>query len=177
MMSSKGIPMKLSLLFVLALTAACEYGTLKHGYYWNPLTVLEKADEAIRRGDEDALAELLSGKTLCTYGNIEGIVNLNKTLKRISSGSLHEPKLVSKNYLSSPQYLGYWSYYQETYFAEGFTSSGKKALSVTLTCDFGSDQKRADLKNAPLSRYGVRSCSITKIVNHLNPIFVPEVCR
>jgi hypothetical protein len=168
--------MKISLLFLLFLSTACEYGTLKYGYYWNPLTVLEKADEALAKGDLDGWSNLLSGKTLCIYGSEEGMRNIRSTMARISTSAFQEPALISKKYLATPSYIGYWSYYQETYQAVGKTSSGKTALSVTLICDFGHPQNRADLKGASLNRYSTRSCSITKMENHLNPIVVPDYC-
>jgi hypothetical protein len=169
--------MKLALFSLLTLSVACEYGTIKYGYYWNPLTILEKADEALAKNDLGGWTELLSGNTLCIYGSAQGMSNLNSSLSSISTDSFKEPLLQSKKYLNTPSYIGYWVYYQEVYRAEAKTKTGAKALSLNITCNFGHPQKRTDLVNASLGKYKTRSCSITKIQNHLNPIVVPDYCR
>jgi hypothetical protein len=163
-------------LFLLFIIQSCEYATLKYGYYWNPVTILGKAREAIENRDLAQWEDVLSGKTLCAYGTTEGINNIREVMSRIDLNTLEEPVLVSSKHLERPNYIGYYSYYQETHVTKGYDHRGRELLKVTILCEFGSDELTKSLVNAPLSRYNTKSCSITGIKNFHNPLKVPEFC-
>jgi hypothetical protein len=167
---------RLLALFILLLSQSCEYATLKYGYYWNPVTILSMAKEAIENNDVDQFSELLSGKTLCVYGSKEGMINLRKVMSQIDQASIEEPKLVSSKYLERPEYIGYYSYFQETHVSKAYNHQGQEVLKVTVLCNFGTDELSKKLVGAPIAKFNTRSCSITGIKNVLNPIKVPEYC-
>jgi hypothetical protein len=165
----------LVLFFLAVITLSCEYATLQYGYYWNPINVLEHANEAIKNNDQDALSEVLSRNALCNYASEDGIVHIKSSLKKLSS-ELAEPKLVAKKYLKSPDYNGFWVYYQESYVAKAFTHQNKLALEVKIVCDFGASNSDSRLLNASVDKYGVRSCSIVKVNDYISPRNI-DVCR
>ena len=164
-------------LLVLLLGTSCEYATLKYGYYWNPLKVAEVAYESIENNRLDLFTEVLSGKAMCTYGSKEGMNNLRRTLPKIDESTLNEPVLVSSEHLKRPQYIGYYAYFQQKYVSRALDKSGKTLLKVTILCHFGADDFKKDLINAPVSKYGIRSCSIVSILNLDAPINVPDFCH
>ena len=166
----------LFLLGLLSFLTSCEYATLKYGYYWNPVTILSKASQAIETNHLGEWEEVLSGKVLCVYGTREGMSNLRQSMKKMDHSSLQAPELVSSKYLESPKYLGYYSYYQETYVSKAYDSNGKSLLKVTILCDFGSNDHNSHLLKASISKYSVRSCSIVGIKNFDRPLKESEVC-
>jgi hypothetical protein len=163
-------------LLALFLFQSCEYATLKYGYYWNPVTILSKAQEAIENRDLGQWQEVLSGKTLCAYGSHEGMANIGQAIKRIDQASIQEPLLVTSKHLERPNYIGYYSYYQETHISRAYDHQGRELLKVTIVCDFGSDELSKALVKAPVSSYKTKSCSITGIKNLEKPLKVPEFC-
>lgn len=166
----------LFLLCLLSLLTSCEYATLKYGYYWNPVTVLAKASQAIESNNLGEWEEVLSGKVLCVYGSKEGMSNIRQTLRKVDQSSLQAPELVSLKYLESPKYVGYFSYYQETFVSKALDMSGKSLLKVTILCDFGSNEHNSQLLKTTLSKYTVRSCAIVGIKNFNHPLEEPAVC-
>lgn len=167
---------KLISILSILLVSSCEYATLKYGYYWNPITVLSKADESIAHGSVSGLINVLSGKALCEFASEEGIINLQETLAIIPESSFVEPKLFAKKHLAQPDYRGFWVYYQEFYKSYAFDMSGNLALDVTITCHIGSSQHKTELLNNSVSKYDKKFCQITDIKNLYQPRF-EEVCR
>ena len=167
----------LSLLLMLMLLGSCTYATLTYGYYWNPLTVLTLADEALKIDDENGWTEVLSEKALCGYGTKEGMANVRSTFKKVDESSMQEPVKVSSTYLQSPGYVGYYTYYQEKYVSKGLDASGKLLLKVTILCNFGRTESSKKYLNAPLSQYSTRSCSIIDIKNSDKPLTIASYCE
>jgi hypothetical protein len=172
-----GLNMKTTLsLLLLSLLASCEMATVKYGYFWNPVKILSDAKEAVENNSVEELAEVLSDKALCVYGSESGLANIQDALSHVDSASLREPVLISAKHLSSPNYIGYFSYYQEIYEATAKNVKGHPVLKVRIVCDYGRDNKDSNYLGAPLSRYTVRSCAINDIRNFKTKLSVPEYC-
>jgi hypothetical protein len=161
---------------LLSLLTSCDVATVSYGYYWNPLKVLSDANNAIENNNVDALADVLSDKALCVYGSESGLANIKNTLSHVDSSSLSAPVLISAKHLSSPNYIGYYSYYQEIHEATAKSVKGQTILKVRIVCDFGRDSKDTNLLGAALSKYTVRSCAINEIKNYKTKLSVPEYC-
>ncbi len=165
------------LFFLVLLASSCEYATLKYGYYWNPIKVLEEANLGIENNNLNQFSDVLSGKTLCIYGSREGMVNIRSALKKVDENSLSEPVLISAKHLSRPLYVGYFSYYQEIYESKATSASGQLLLKTTILCNFGTTEVNAKSLNASLSTYSTRSCSIVGIKNLVSPIKESDYCQ
>lgn len=69
--------MKALKLLSLLLLVGC-YG---FGYHWNPYTILEKAQEAVKNQDVYAMTEVTAEHAICTYASKGGLQYLKKALK------------------------------------------------------------------------------------------------
>ncbi len=161
---------------LLSFLASCDVATVSYGYYWNPLKILSDAKKAVENNSVEELAEVLSDKALCVYGSESGIANIQNALSHVDSASLREPFLVSAKHLTSPNYVGYFSYYQEIYEATAKNVKGQSILKVRIVCDFGRDNKDSNYLGAPISKYTVKSCAINEIKNYQTKLSVPEYC-
>ena len=169
--------MKKNLMCLLLLTfASCTYATLKYGYYWNPVNILSIASDAIETNNEYDWSDVLANKALCVYGTKQGMANVRSTLEKVDEASLQEPVRTSSKYLKSPQYIGYYTYYQETYQSKALDKYGKELLRVKILCNFGLSENSTKNINLPSIKYTVRSCSIVDIKNFDKPLEVASYC-
>lgn len=164
-------------LLTLLLASSCEYASLKYGYYWNPIKVLEEAHESLETNNLSQLTAVLTDKALCSYGSREGLNNLKGSLAKVDESSVQEPVLVSEKYLSKPQYVGYYSYFQQKYVSRALDKYGHTLFKVTILCNMGSPDFSQKLVNAPFHQYETKSCSIVAIANLDHPLETPSVCE
>jgi hypothetical protein len=101
---------------------------------------------------------------------------VNSALKLVDEKSLAEPRLKSVSHLNQPQYIGYWSYYQETYESEALDHQGRVLLKATILCNFGKSENKTRYLNNPTSAYSTRSCSIVSVKNFIKPLKTPSYC-
>jgi hypothetical protein len=167
---------QLLILGLLFSVTACEYATMKYGYLWNPLKVLQMAESGLKSENPKTWSSLLSGQALCLYGTRRGYTNLKQTLQQIDETSLREPVLSTARYLDKPTFIGYVAYYQKIYHAEAFDQSGLPALKVTILCHYGRSDSNERWVRVPVKNYHKRSCSISRIENFLDPL-ESDICR
>lgn len=155
-----------SFLILLGLFQACDpYG---FGFKKNPAFVLNEAFESVLALDHEAFLEVSGKEALCLYGNPEGINYLRTNLNIESEKVEIKPKLLenSSKYTKIPQFVGYWSYYQEKYLIDILDKATKaELLKVIVECHYGFEgEKNEKYQNLKLKKYKKRECRVIKMV-------------
>lgn len=146
------------------LMAACD--PLNLGFKHNPAFVLDQAFESISNLDSESFVEISGKEALCIYGNSRGLFHLKERLQRDISEMTPEITVMSSKYFDSPEFVGYWSYFNERYKV---SIQDKKAESLILEaivdCDYGtSGEKNDKLKNREPRTYPTKECRLVKII-------------
>ena len=119
---------------------ACD--PLNHGYKNNPGFVLNEAFTAIHQLDEQSFREVTAREALCQYDNVQGLEYLKENL----NFNLEEVDVIYKlrgsRHFLSPHFVGYWSYYQESYEVKISDRTSKELLiEGIINCDFGTNEE------------------------------------
>lgn len=168
----------LGILFILTTLAACDpYG---FGFKHNPAYVLKEAVDAIKDLDEEKFIDATGKEALCIYANSAGLTYLRDRVVTDSSNVELKPKKLNSVYYKSPQFVDYWSYYNETYLVDIIEKSSKSTLlQVVFECDYGSDKDKHDKwLNLRPSKYKKKMCRLTKIVpKKVDSLPLPARCE
>lgn len=155
------------LLILLGLTAACDpYG---FGFKKNPAYVLDEAFQSVLAKDYDAFNEVSGKEALCLYGNAQGMAHINANLNINKDRIEIRPKIIA-NFTKAtpvPEYVGYWSYYRETYQVDILDKDTKEELMrVAVECHYGFEGKKKDeyKEKMKLTKYKKRECRLVKII-------------
>jgi hypothetical protein len=169
-------------LILLGLFTACDpYG---FGFKKNPAYVLDEAFQSVIAKDFDAF-NLVSGKeALCLYGNANGIAYAQSNLNINGDKVEIKPKILS-NFTKAtpvPEYVGYWSYYRETYQVDILDKDTKEGLlRVVVECHYGFEGKKKDeyKEKMKLKKYKKRECRLVKIIEtaRFKTLPMTEECR
>ncbi|MBI4128057.1 MAG: hypothetical protein HY459_03225 [Parcubacteria group bacterium] len=142
-------------------------GGRSYSYYWNPENILSIGREALETNNEYRWTDVLTGHALCQYGDEKGMNSIRKTLASVPELTLDGPNLVKHQWLSKPGYIGFFTYYHETYEASFKTPAGKTVLETVIGCHFGLSEEDPSLVGLPVSKYSIRTCSIASIRDHV----------
>jgi hypothetical protein len=170
----------LSFLILLGIFVACDpYG---FGFKKNPAYVLNEAFEAVIALDHEAFLEVSGKEALCLYGNPEGVAYLRNNLKIDSETVEIKPKLLenSSKYTKFPQFVGYWSYYQEKYLVDILDKTSKaELLKVLVECHYGFEGQKSDkYQNLKIKKYKKKECRVIKIIPFkFAALPLKEVCK
>lgn len=175
--------MKLFGFFILlGLISACDpYG---FGFKKNPAYVLDEAFQSVLAKDFNAFNEVSGKEALCLYGNANGIAYAYSNLKINSDKVEIKPKILSNftKLTPVPEYVGYWSYYRETYQVDILDKDTKEELlRVAVECHYGFDGKKKDeyRKEMKKTKYKRRECRLVKVIPTAKFKVLPmtEECR
>lgn len=153
-------------LIILGLFQACDpYG---FGFKRNPAYVLKEAFDSVAALDHEAFLEVSGKEALCLYGNTEGVSYLRSNLKIDTKNIEIKPKLIenSSKYTKHPNFVGYWSYYQERYLIDIFNKeTHNKMLQVMVECHYGfNGEINEKYQNLKVKKYKRKECLLIKIV-------------
>lgn len=155
------------LLILLGLFTACDpYG---FGFKMNPAYVLDEAFQSVMALDFDAFNKVSGKEALCLYGNANGMAHIRSNLSINKDKVEIKPKLIS-NFTKAtpvPEYVGYWSYYRETYQVDILDRDTKEELlRVAVECHYGFEgKKKAEYKEKmKLTKYKKRECQLVKVL-------------
>lgn len=153
----------IGIFFILALAAACDpYG---FGYKLNPAYILQETFNAVKDLDEDKFVDATAKEALCIYANSAGLTYLRDRIVTDPKKVDLKPKKLSSTYYSSPRFVDYWSYYNETYLVDVIEKSNNTpVVQVVFECDYGVDKEKNDRWiNLKPKQYKKKACKITKI--------------
>jgi hypothetical protein len=171
---------RLGFLILLGLVQACDpYG---FGFENNPASVLNKAFESVQALDHEAFLEVSGKEALCLYGNAEGVNYLRTNLNINSESVEFKSKLLenSSKYTNIPRFVGYWSYYEDSYLIDILDKATKEALiKVLVECHYGFEgEKNEKYQNLKLKKYKVKECRVIKMIPFKFPALpMREECR
>ena len=153
-------------LFMLGLIQACDpYG---FGFEKNPASILNKAFESVQALDPEAFLEVSGKEALCLYGNSDGVDYLRSNLNVNSENIEFKSKLLenSSRYTNIPRFVGYWSYYEETYLIDILDKASKEEIiKVLVECHFGFEgEKNEKYRNLKLKKYKMKECRVVKMI-------------
>lgn len=157
--------------FLALVVIACDpYG---FGFKKNPAYVLEEALRAIQNRDHESFLELSGKEALCLYGNKEGINYLHQHVTvDASSVQLKHKEIGELQVLSSPEYVGYWSYLRQRYGVE-IQQKGDGAVLGTLVvdCNYGvqGEKKASYQRIRNPKKFQMKECRITKLTPTVFP--------
>ncbi len=157
--------MKYLIFFVLWIVAvSCD--PYNFGFKKNPIYILGQAFKAVVDLDQVGFIEATGNEALCVYGNAKGLTYLKENLDIQVDNIELVPKVLSSKYFTSPQFVGYWSYYTERYIIDVIDSSnGKKDLQAIVECNYGTEgTKSIKLQNLEPSEYKRIECRLIKII-------------
>lgn len=157
----------LFILSLLVILSSCEFATLKYGYYWNPLKLMEITNSAIDSKDVFSFSDILEGKIMCIYGTAEGLEALGKTKEKLKSTSLSMPALVSSKTYDNPVSNGIINVSKKEIF-KAVANFGTKKIEITMNCYHGKG-----LTSSASSSY----CNIIDIKDEITPIEVKYYCK
>ncbi len=169
----------LFLLVTLGLIQACDpYG---FGFKKNPAFVVNAAFESMLNLNIDTFIDVTGKEALCLYGNSDGLTYLKEHLDVDPNKLELKPKLIedSSRYTNNPQFVGYWSYYNEKYELDvSDKQTEKELLKVVVECHYGFDgEKNQNYVNLKLSKYKRKECRVIKISPlHFEGLPAPELC-
>lgn len=152
-------------LVLLFLVQACDpYG---FGFKQNPANVLNQAFNSVLSINPERFLEVSGKEALCIYGNNEGMTYLNNNLNLNPDNIEIKPKLIenSSRYTKSPQFVGYWSYYNEKYEVDILDkTTNLDLLKVIVECHYGFEgQKNDAYQNLKLKKYKMKECKVIKL--------------
>lgn len=159
--------MKIMALFALTLfVIACDpYG---FGFKKNPAYVLDQALKAIQNMDHESFLEVTGKEALCLYGNKEGIAYLHdKVSANVQDIQLKHKEVGELKVLSSPEYVGFWSYLRQRYTVEIQQKSDRVVLgTIVVDCHYGaSGEKRPRYQTIrDPKKFKEKECRIMKII-------------
>jgi len=150
---------------LLFLVQACDpYG---FGFKQNPANVLNQAFKSVLTIDPERFLEISGKEALCIYGNNEGMTYLNSNLNLNPDNIEIKPKLIENlsRYTKSPQFVGYWSYYNEKYEVDILDkTTNSDLLKVIVECHYGFEgQKKEAYQNLKLKKYKKKECKVIKL--------------
>lgn len=171
--------MKLLGFFILLLSVvACDpYG---FGFKKNPAYVLDEAFKAITHLDQESYLEVTGKEALCVYGHEKGLSFLKDNLELSLESVTIKPKVLKTEHITSPKFVGYWSYYSERYEIQILDKRSEELLLETIVdCEYGTEGEKSDkLINLKPSKYKKKECKVVKIIpkkfQHLPP---PDKCH
>jgi hypothetical protein len=168
----------ITLLSFAFLTACDPYGI---GFKKNPAYALSEAFEAINNQDVDRFLEVTGREALCLYGNQNGLQYLKETLKIDPENIEIDSKLLHEKRFNKPQFVGYWSYFNQRYMINIKSNETKKTIvEVIVDCDFGSefkDQKFLN-QNFKSTRFKRKECRMIKFMPHqFSALTLEEKCQ
>lgn len=168
-----------SFLMLLGLSIACDpYG---FGFKKNPAYVLNEAFQAVLAMDVDSYLDVTAKEALCVYGNNDGLSYLRSNLNIKTDEVEIKPKLIanSSKYTNSPEYVGYWSYYNERYLVEILDKSTKEEfLRVAVECHYGFEgEKNPKYQQLKLKKYKKKECRVIKVLpSKFKPLPTRSAC-
>lgn len=155
-------------LLLVSFVACDPYG---FGFKKNPAYVLDYGFTAIQNMDVASLLEVTGKEALCLYGNQTGIQYLKDNVHlNIENVKMIPVVLASKHY-SSPQFVGYWSYYNERYQVEVQDKVTKESLlRAIIDCNYGTNGSKEDkfIRLQP-KKYKVKECRLIKFIPNKFP--------
>lgn len=172
----------MKILAFIALTLfviACDpYG---FGFKKNPAFVLSEALKAIQNMDDQSFLEVSGKEALCLYGNKEGIAYLHDKVTTDSQNVQLKHKEVGElRVLTSPEYVGFWSYLRQRYVVELKQKSDDSVLgSIVVDCNYGSEEKKeSNEKIRDPKKFKKKECRITKIMpTTFQPLAMNNKCQ
>jgi hypothetical protein len=166
--------------FILALFSLASCDPYKFGFEKNPAYVLNEAFKAITNLDEETFIEVTGKEALCLYGNAQGISYLRDRILINQESAKLEPKLLSSKHLTSPKYVGYWSYYQERYSIKiSDNIHNDVILEVIVDCDYGTAGVKDDkYLNLERKKYPKKECRAVKLLpQKFENLPLPQKCE
>jgi hypothetical protein len=150
--------------FILMLMAACD--PLNLGYKNNPAYILDKAFESIANLDSESFVEISGKEALCLYGNSQGLFHLKERLEQDISEMSPKIQVLSSKHFEAPEFVGYWSYFNERYLVSITEKKSKEMLlEAIIDCDYGTSGEKSDkLKNLNSWEYSKRECRLIKVM-------------
>jgi hypothetical protein len=158
---------------------ACDpYG---FGFKNNPAFVLDEALKAIQNMDDVSFVEISGKEALCLYGNKNGIAYLHDKVKVDEQNvKLKHQEIGELKVLSSPEYVGFWSYLRQRYVVEIQQKSDSATLgTLVVDCNYGMSDERKKSYNTIRNpkKFKMKECRITKIVPaNFSPLPITERC-
>lgn len=155
----------LALLSLTVFAIACDpYG---FGFRKNPTYVLDQALKSIQNLDDESFLEVSGKEALCLYGNKEGITYLHENFTTDIQNLKLKHKVGELKILTSPEYVGYWSYLRQRYVVEIQQKSDGIALgSLVVDCNYGAqgEKKTFYLSIRDPKKFKMKECRLTKII-------------
>jgi len=167
----------LGIIMALISFAGCDpYG---FGFKKNPAYILDEAFGAIHNQNVESFLDSSGREALCIYGNRTGIAYLKEKLVIDTENIEIEPKMLTERSFKSPQYVGYWSYYNERYMVNINSKESKKTLiQVIVDCDFGSDVKDKRYQNLNKNKFDRKECRLVKVLPYqFKSLPMPAKCE
>ncbi len=173
----------MKILALIALTLfviACDpYG---FGFKKNPTYVLDQALKAIQNMDDESFLEVSGKEALCLYGNKEGIAYLHeKVTADVQNLQLKHKQIGELKVLSSPEYVGFWSYLKQRYVVEIQQKSDRSLLgTLVVDCNFGvfGEKNTSYHSIRDPKKFKMKECRLTKLIpNSFKPLVLTPRCQ
>ncbi len=163
---------------LIILVVACDpYG---FGFKLNPATILGDAFEAIQTESKASFLRVSGKEAFCIYGNDEGMAYLKRHATINESDIKLNLKLLKETYFDIPEYVGYWSYFNQRYMMDVIDRKSEDVLiQVVVDCHYGMDgQKNANHRRLKREKYRRKECKLTKILpKSFEALKLPTKCN